>query len=107
MTYPIKLTLWGLLGLLAVFTVQSEAQAIALNRCAKLVQDQAGRETIVNVCRQCITVNLERRRPGQGIGTPNMRTFNIPTGSRQPLPFRGPGITRVTGEAPCPSTSGE
>ncbi|MBL4614150.1 MAG: hypothetical protein JKY27_04655 [Magnetovibrio sp.] len=96
----------SVLSLLALLVLSTQAEAIALNRCAKLVRDAAGRETVVNVCKTCITVNLERRRPGQNIGTPNLRQFIIPNGSRQPLPFRGPGITRITSEDACPGALG-
>ncbi|MBF0248360.1 MAG: hypothetical protein HQL36_09870 [Alphaproteobacteria bacterium] len=95
--------IWKIAALAAGLAVAAEtAHAIAINQCARLVRDEAGRETVVNACTACIAVKVERRRPGQNIGTPSTRDFNIPAGSRQPLPFRGPGVTRVTSEGPCP-----
>ncbi|MCW8915857.1 MAG: hypothetical protein OQK24_08380 [Magnetovibrio sp.] len=93
-----KLLVLSVLGM----TMAEDAAAIPLNKCAQLVRDQGGREIIINRCRTCIAVKVERRRPGQNIGTPNMRDYNIAKGSRQPLPFRGPGITRITSEMECP-----
>ena len=108
MTNPIKRTTLALLAVTAVITAvgaSQDAEAIAINRCTRIVQDQAGRETVVNVCKECVTVNLERRRPGTGLRTPDMRSYNLPPASRQPLAFRGPGVTRIMGETPCPSSS--
>lgn len=60
------------------------------------------RETLANACNVCMTAKVERRRPGNEMGTPTMLDFNLPAGSRQPLPFYGPGVTRIIGESPCP-----
>lgn len=88
---------------LSLFALADAAQAIAINRCMSLVRDQAGRETLVNRCTQCMQVQVERRRPGSNIGTPSMRDFTLGPSSRQQLPFRGPGKTRVMRETPCPA----
>ena len=90
------------LGVIAVALWSADASAIPLNKCAQLVQDKAGRQTIVNRCTKCISVSVERRRPGHSNSIPNMRTYNIGVGSKQPLPFRGPGLTRTTNETFCP-----
>lgn len=90
------------LTVLCVGALSSAANAMAINRCMRVLQDSVGRETVVNTCSACMTVKLERRRPGQSNGVPNMREFNVPGGSSQPLPFRGPGVTRITIEVPCP-----
>ena len=84
-------------------SMPGEAHAVPLNHCIKIIRDpQVGRETLVNTCNQCLVAKIERRRPGNEIGTPNMRDFNMPGGTSQPLPFMGPGSTRIMSEAPCP-----
>jgi len=89
-------------AVLAVVAVTSTAQAIPINRCARLVRDPVGRETVVNTCGACIAVTIERRRPGQGGRPPNLRDYTIPAATNQPLSFRGPGSSRIIREAPCP-----
>jgi len=102
MTNHLKISVLSALLLAVGLTLASDpAQALPINRCARLMSDQAGRETIANACNTCIIVKVERRRPGQTLGTPTIRDFTIPQGSNQPLPFRGPGRTRVMSEAPC------
>lgn len=90
-------------GVLAALA--GEAHAVALNRCIRVVQNPQvnTRETLVNTCQQCIMAKVERRRPGTASGVPSMREFNMPGGSSMPLPFQGPGRTRITSELPCPS----
>ena len=44
---------------------------------------------------RCIT----RKRPG--IAVPVIRSFNVPAKSTFPVPFRGPGRSRVTSERAC------
>jgi len=95
-----KTAVWAMLGIIAITSL---AQAMPLNRCAQLVRDQTGREAIVNTCNACIAVKVERRRPGQNLGTPNLRDFLIPPGSNQLLPFRGPGVTRIMSQDACPT----
>lgn len=81
----------------------AEAHAIALNKCARIVHDpQVNRESLVNTCNQCVVARIERRRPGAGLSTPSMRDYTLPPGARQPLPFMGPGKSRITSESPCP-----
>lgn len=94
------------LALLATTLITGATKALPINRCARLLYDQAGRETIANVCNACVTVTVERSRPGQNNDTPNIREFNIPGGTNQPLPFRGPGNTRIANETACPSARG-
>ena len=92
------------LGILSVALAvwSADASAIPINKCAQLVQDKGGRQTIWNRCGKCISVSVERRRPGSSNSIPNMRTYNIGVGSKQLLPFRGPGLTRITNETVCP-----
>lgn len=94
---------WAALAAVLGALMAGEAHAIALNRCVKIVRNpQVNRETLVNTCPKCLVAKVERRRPGSATGTPNMRDFTLPPGASQPLPFRGPGKTRITSEAPCP-----
>jgi len=94
-----KMTVVAVLGALALASV---AEAISINRCARMLRDAAGREIILNACESCIKVKVERHRPGQNLGTPNQRDYIIPSGSHQPLSFRGPGLTRIVSEGACP-----
>ena len=96
----IKTTVWVLLSVMAFASV---AEAMPINRCARMLRDAAGRETVLNACETCIIVKVERHRPGQNLGTPNQRDYIIPSGSHQPLPFRGPGLTRIVSEGTCPT----
>lgn len=99
----IKTTIWALLG---ITLLSSVAEAIPINRCARILRDQAGRETVVNACNTCITVTVERRRPGLNNDMPSIRNYNIPSGTHQPLSFLGPGGTRIVNETACPSAQG-
>ena len=91
----------SLLAALSVLVLSGQAHAMAINRCTRIVQNNVGRESVVNICKQCVKVSLERRRPGKNPGVPSMREYNIPAGSRLPLPFLGPGVTRIMGESEC------
>ncbi|HEY9079108.1 hypothetical protein [Magnetovibrio sp.] len=95
-----KITVVAMFGVVALASV---AEAMAINRCARILRDAAGRETVYNACQTCITVKVERSRPGQNLGTPNQRDFNIPGGTHQLLSFRGPGLTRIVTESACPT----
>jgi len=99
-----KITVWALLTTVACTSV---AEAMSLNRCARMLRDGAGREALRNTCETCITVKVERRRPGQSAGTPNVREYNIPSGTVQPLSFRGPGLTRIVNETACPAAGAQ
>lgn len=103
MTNHIK---WAALAAMLGSLMAGEAHAVALNHCIKIIRDpQVGRETLVNTCNQCLVAKVERRRPGNEIGTPNIRDFNLPGGTSMPLPFMGPGSTRVMKEIPCPQAN--
>lgn len=94
--------IFGALALAFGLSVASEAQAVALNRCLKIVRDpQVNRETVVNTCQECLVAKIERRRPGSATDMPTMREYTIPGGTAQPLPFMGPGSTRLLGQLPC------
>lgn len=100
MTNHIK---WVALATVLGAFIAGEAQAIAINRCVKVVRNpQVSRETLVNTCEECLVAKIERRRPGSTIGVPSMRDVMLPGRTSQPLPFMGPGKTRIMSEAPCP-----
>ena len=97
---------WAVLAAMFGSLLAGEALAVPLNHCIKIIRDpQVGRETLVNTCNQCLIAKVERRRPGAEIGMPNLRDFNMPGGTSQPLPFMGPGSTRIMGEIPCPQAN--
>lgn len=73
-------------------------------RCTRLIR-RAGSETLVNTCNTCLMVNLARKR--SGIALPVRRSFSLAAKSTFPVPFRGPGRTRITSEVPCKGTAGE
>jgi len=74
-----------------------DAGAVA-DRCVRLIRVPGG-ETLVNGCDQCRQVNVQRRRPG-GCG-PSVRKIRLPQKTKQALPFRGPGHTRIIGVGTC------
>ncbi len=76
---------------------------VRAKRCARLVP-RGGREIIINDCSQCKVVNITRKRPG--IAVPVSRTFNVQPKSTFPVPFRGPGRSRVTSVLPCRGEKG-
>jgi len=73
-------------------------------RCTRLIR-RAGSETLVNTCNTCLMVNLARKR--SGIALPVRRSFSLAPKSTFPVPFRGPGRTRITSEVPCKGTAEE
>lgn len=76
---------------------------VKANRCARLVPT-GGREVIVNACSTCRVVNIIRKRPGNAV--PVSRSFNVQPKSTFPVPFRGPGRSRVTSVLPCKGEAG-
>jgi len=75
----------------------------AVNQCTRLVPT-GGREMIVNACTACRVVSIIRSRPGNDV--PVSRTYNVPPRSTFPVPFRGPGRSRITAEVPCKGDPG-
>jgi len=71
---------------------------VAANKCSHLVR-QGGRETLINSCNTCRVVGVIRKRPG--IGIPVRREFNVEAFSKFPVPFRGPGTSRITSDVLC------
>ena len=88
------------LGLLAALGATS-AEAISLNKCVRVVRGQVGTETLINVCTVCYKAKVERQRPGGDGNVPTMRDYTLLPGAEQPLPFKGPGTTRIVAEFPC------
>ncbi|MEE9318648.1 MAG: hypothetical protein V3U48_10225 [Rhodospirillales bacterium] len=76
---------------------------IKANRCVRLLPT-GGREVIVNNCSTCRVVNVTRKRPGNAV--PVMRSFNVLPKTTFPVPFRGPGRSRVTSVLPCKGQAG-
>ncbi|MFQ5765503.1 MAG: hypothetical protein ACE5GT_11275 [Rhodospirillales bacterium] len=70
----------------------------AVGQCTRLVPT-GGREIIVNACSRCRVVNIIRKRPGNEV--PVSRSYNVPPRSTFPVPFRGPGRSRITSVLPC------
>jgi len=99
-----RITLAAIAAVLGAL-VTGEAHAIAINKCVSIIRDrQVSRETIVNRCGECRTVKVERQRPGSASGVPSLRTFTLPPGAAQPLPFRGPGSSRISADMACRPT---
>jgi hypothetical protein len=102
MTNPLKIVLVSLV--LSTVMIAEAANAVPINQCLRLIRSpQGGQEILVNRCSQCMTAQVTRTRPSGVQGTPTQRDYNMQGGSQMPLPFRGPGYTRITGEMPCPS----
>ena len=67
-------------------------------KCTRLVRS-GNSEALVNTCGTCRVVGVIRKRAG--IATPVRREFSLPARSRFPVPFRGPGRSRITSDIPC------
>ena len=92
----------AVLALLAVTVMPSAANA-AKGQCVRLIPD-GGREIIFNACSSCRVVGITRKRPGNAV--PVSRTYNVQPHSQFPVPFRGPGRSRITYELPCKGEPG-
>ena len=90
------------LALLAVTAMPGPANA-AKGQCVRLIPD-GGREVIFNACSTCRVIGITRKRPGNAV--PVSRTYNVQPRSRFPVPFRGPGRSRITYELPCKGEPG-
>jgi hypothetical protein len=67
-------------------------------KCTRLIR-RNGRESIYNACSSCRKVSVIRKR--RGISTPVRREFNLLPGAKLPIPFRGPGSSRITSDILC------
>lgn len=84
-----------------VLTLSAPADAGA-QRCVRMYS-QGYNEFVVNSCKVCRRVSVQRRRAGNQ-GAPTMRTYDLLPGSKFSLPFKGPGRSRVTSDIPCRDT---
>jgi hypothetical protein len=66
--------------------------------CVRLAK-RSGREIVVNTCGACRVVKVSRKRPGSNPAS--SRSYTVARSSSMPLPFRGPGRTRLLGDSPC------
>jgi hypothetical protein len=68
-------------------------------QCARTYA-QGYSEFVVNTCNTCRRVGIQRRRIGSK-GAPVMRTYDLRPNSKFPLPFKGPGRSRISSDVPC------
>ncbi|NQV98869.1 MAG: hypothetical protein HQ483_04170 [Rhodospirillales bacterium] len=66
--------------------------------CVRLLR-RGNDETLVNTCNSCQIVGVTRKR--RGIAIPVRRSFNVQGGTTFPMPFRGPGNSRITSTQAC------
>lgn len=86
----------------AGFGTPVSASAPADASCVLLLPENGG--MLINQCGKCREVTLERVRAGESI--PNIRSIIVPGEAIAPMPFRGPGRTRIIGERACPLPPG-
>ncbi len=91
-----------LAGLIAAILWSGAAEA-QKKSCIRL-QVGEGRKVLLNVCPTCRTIKVEHKRPGAA--APVFRDYTMGPSSRLPLPFRGPGRTRVIAEGGCAKPGG-
>ncbi len=89
-------------GLMAVAMWSGAAEA--QKSCIRLQVGET-RKVLLNVCPACRTIKVEHKRPGAA--TPIFRNYTMGPTSRLPLPFRGPGRTRIVAEGACPRPGGD
>jgi len=77
--------------------------AVALKKCSRIIR-RGGREIIANSCNVCRLVDIIRKRPGNP--APIARSLTVMGRSTLPVPFYGPGASRITSEKACPGTAG-
>lgn len=95
------LSILVLLAMTSPLWLAGAAQALPINKCARIVRSNAGTETLINRCDTCMKIKVERRRSANTGSPPSLRDFTMLKGASQPLPFRGPGGTRIVNEFPC------
>ena len=100
-TIPITFAGFMALSLLVFAGSVEKANAIPVNKCARIIKSSVGSEILVNRCDVCMKIKVERKRPGNVGAVPTMRDYTMPAGSKQPLPFKGPGGTRISSESAC------
>ena len=95
------------LALVAAFAavplaVAAPAPGMTDASCVLLLPQDGG--TLINRCRACREVTLERVHSGGSI--PNIRAMMLPAEAVMPMPFRGPGRIRIIAERACPPPPG-
>lgn len=91
------------LSAVVVMTATTSMPADAAERCLRIIR-QGDIETLVNSCNTCRVAALIRSRPGSEV--PDSRRYDVLPKSTFPVPFRGPGSTRITSDYPCPGEKG-
>jgi len=66
--------------------------------CVRIIR-QGNSEVLYNKCNACRVVSLMRQRAGNAL--PVRREFTLSARSKFPVPFRGPGRTRITNDMGC------
>ncbi|MDA0997048.1 MAG: hypothetical protein O2944_02440 [Proteobacteria bacterium] len=79
------------------------APSAAADKCLHIAVN-GGSELLVNKCDQCRVASIIRSRPGNDV--PVGRKYNVQPKSTFPMPFRGPGRSRITSDFPCPGEPG-
>jgi len=87
---------------LTVFAIWP-SDAEARSKCVRIVR-QGSIETLINTCNVCMVTSIIRSRPGSQV--PVGRQLNVQARNSFPVPFRGPGRSRITSERPCPGEEG-
>ena len=80
-----------------------DADANAAEKCIRLIR-QGNIETLINRCDVCRLASIIRSRPGNEV--PVSREINVQARSDFPVPFRGPGRSRIKAERACPGDAG-
>ncbi|MEX0694940.1 MAG: hypothetical protein WD075_10875 [Rhodospirillales bacterium] len=75
----------------------------AAERCVRLIR-QGNIETLINTCDVCRVASIIRSRPGNEV--PVGREINVQARSDFPVPFKGPGRSRIKAERACPGEAG-
>jgi len=88
---------YALLAVAAVLVLMLAIPADAAS-CTRMTR-QGNIETLFNTCNTCRVVGLMRQRAGNAL--PVRRQFSLAPRSKFPVPFRGPGRTRITSDTPC------
>ena len=95
----------AVIATLVIWPVASQQSVKAgTSQCARLFAKNY-REFVFNTCNSCRRVAIRRRRIGTRTA-PVMRTYDLQPNSKFPLPFKGPGRSRVTSDVPCRDEAG-
>lgn len=90
-------------ALIAVTALAAWPKDAEAKKCVRIFR-QGNIETLINTCNVCMVATLIRSRPGNSV--PVGREFNVLPRSDFPVPFKGPGRSRVKSEWPCPGEKG-